>query len=158
MKPLNGNLQFFLKINQTLIQAKVFLRVKLLVRPWYGASSPPNTPPHQLTDREAGKTGPLTTRTWSHFPPDPASLTSQVIHSSRVLAGTPGRGFVANGALCVCQGTGAVNPPERHQSEGPGTLIGVARVHKWQIMTYKWEFMWPLGARGDPGRDGEGAH
>lgn len=67
-------------------------------------------------------------------------------------------GSVTDGGVCECQGTRAVNPPERHQSEGPRMLIGKARVHKWQIMTYKWEFMWPLSVLGDPSRDVDGAH
>lgn len=59
---------------------------------------------------------------------------------------------------CECQDTRAVNPPERNQSKKTPTLIGGAHVRKWQIMTYKWEFMWPLDMPADPGRDGEGVY
>lgn len=49
--------------------------------------------------------------------------------SSRVDLGARS-GSVTNGGVCECQGTRAVNPPERHQYEGPRMLIGEARVHK----------------------------
>lgn len=38
-------------------------------------------------------------------------------------SGPPGQGLSLMG-LCECQGTRAVNPPERHHSEGPTPLIG----------------------------------
>lgn len=108
----------------------------------------------QLTQKQTH--GILTTSTWNHSLV-PAPFMSQIIHSPPGSAETPGQGLSLMG-ICECQGTRAVNPPERHQSEGPKTLIGGAHVHKWQIMTYKWEFMWPLDVPGDPGRDGEGAN
>lgn len=65
--------------------------------------------------------------------------------------------FVTNGVLWV-PGTQSCESPREASVWKTQALIGVARVHKWQIMTYKWEFMWPLEVPGDPGRDGEGVH
>lgn len=84
------------------------------------------SPTSRLTEKQKHRT--LTTCTWNHSP-EPVSLMSQVIHSPPGFAWTPGQDLSLMG-LCECQGTRAVNPPERHQSEGPRTLIGGAHVHK----------------------------
>lgn len=70
----------------------------------------------------------LTTSTWNHSPVA-APFRSQVLHSPLGSAGTPGQSLSLMG-LCECQCTRPVNPLERHQYEGPISLIGGTHVHK----------------------------
>lgn len=84
-----------------------------------------------LAGRGAGKQSPPQQAPGAVPPPPRTGVTNESTCPQSSSVGLhSGHASLSLMGLCECQGTGAVNPPGRHQSGGPGTLIGAARVHK----------------------------